>query len=218
MEPYAGAFSVGLRKGRVAEEVYCDRNPAVVNFFQQLQQCPQALIAAIETSPRTRLEFQRCQQSEGDALERARRYYLRCQMSYANGGGRWSGGTSASRLQLVQRQSDGHLWAVAERLQGVVIEQGLALECLRRYDSPETLFYVDPTYVHRVRGSKDRRHRSVDAQPRRQYAFELSDDDHRELAGVLGALQGAVVLWLSLGSVCGAVSRLAAGGEGGAHH
>ena len=218
MEPYAGAFSVGLRKGRVEQEVYNELNPEVVHFFRQLQRCPDGLIQAIEASPRTRFEFERCQQLVSDPLERARRYYLRCQMSYANGGGRWSGGTSASRLQLVQRQSDGHLWAVAERLQGVVIEQGLALECLRRYDSPETLFYVDPTYVHRVRGSKDRRHRSVDAQPRRQYAFELSDDDHRELAGVLGALQGAVVLWLSLGSVCGAVSRLAAGGEGGAHH
>lgn len=194
VEPYAGAFSVGLRKVAASETVCNDLNPEVVNFFQQLQQGPEALIDAIAISPRTAAEFERCKVAAGSPLEQARRFYLRCQMAYASGGGRWSGGTSQARLQLVQRQSDQHLWAVAARLQGVAIEQGPALDCLRRHDGPDTLFYVDPPYAHSVRGSKDRRHKSCQAQPRRQYAYELTEADHRELIAILRSLQGAVVL------------------------
>ena len=195
VEPYAGAFSVGLRKVAAPETVYNDLNPEVVNFFQQLQAVPGALMDAIAISPRTAAEFDRCKQPGGTPLERARRFYLRCQMSYASGGGRWSGGTSQARLELVQSQTDQHLWAVAARLQGVTIQPpGPALDCLRRYDGPDTLFYVDPPYDHSVRGSKDKRHKSIHAQPRRQYAHEMTEADHRELAAVLRSLQGAVVL------------------------
>lgn len=53
---------------------------------------------------------------------------------------------------------------------------------LLTHDSPETLHYVDPPYVHSTRQSKH------------EYKFEMSDQDHKDLAGVLKSLKGKVVI------------------------
>ncbi|MGB7414336.1 MAG: DNA adenine methylase, partial [Thermosynechococcaceae cyanobacterium] len=95
VEPFGGAFSVGLQKQQVGSEIYSDLNADTVNFFQVLQQESERLIDAISTSPRTEAEFQHCQESCDHPVERARRYYLYCQMAYIGGGGRWSHGLSS---------------------------------------------------------------------------------------------------------------------------
>jgi DNA adenine methylase len=76
--------------------------------------------------------------------------------------------------------------AFAARLRGVTIESRDALYLMARTDGPGTLFYVDPPYPLSTRGNA----RGV----RQKYAQELTDDDHRRLAGVLHDLQGMVVL------------------------
>jgi DNA adenine methylase len=48
---------------------------------------------------------------------------------------------------------------------------------LKRYDSPETLFYCDPPYVGLP-----------------YYRHNLKDSDHRDLAGMLAKLRGTFVL------------------------
>ena len=192
VEPYAGAFSVGLRKPLASVEVLNDLNLDLVNFFQVLRHSPGALVAALEASPRTQDEFDLCKVIAGDSLEKARRFYLYCQLSYGNGGGRWSSGTSQARLKLVRNQTFEHLLDVAQRLAAVEIQHGTALDAIAAYDSPDTLFYVDPPYVQSVRGSKDSRH--IQGAPRRQYACEMVDDDHRQLAEVLTQVKGQVVL------------------------
>jgi DNA adenine methylase len=55
------------------------------------------------------------------------------------------------------------------------------MEMLERYDSPETLFYLDPPYLpsERIRGG---------------YKHEMSIDDHREMVARLLSVQGMVVL------------------------
>ncbi|MBE9067902.1 DNA adenine methylase [Leptolyngbya cf. ectocarpi LEGE 11479] len=191
-EPYGGAFSVGLRKSPAAVEILNERNPNVVNFFQMLKAWPRELITALDVSPRTQAEFEKCKVIEGDTLEQARRFYLQCQMSFSNGGGRWSSGTSTARLRLVEDQNCDYLLAVSRRLANVQIEHGLAETAIAIHDSAHTLFYVDPPYVQSVRGSKDSRH--INGAPRRQYAYEMIDDDHRQLAAILRHCYGMVVL------------------------
>ncbi|EKU97610.1 site-specific DNA methylase [Leptolyngbya sp. PCC 7375] len=191
-EPYAGAFSVGLRKRPAAVDVLNERNPGVTNFFEVLKDWPQELITALNASPKTRDEFKRCMVIEGNAFERARRFYLFCQMSFSNGGGRWSSGTSEERLRLVQSQDCDYLMAVSQRLANVQITHDLAEVAIAKYDSPETLFYIDPPYVQSTRGSKDTRH--INGAPRRQYAYEMDDDGHRQLAEQLHSAKGMVVL------------------------
>ena len=191
-EPYAGAFSVGLRKPSVDLEILNELNPEVVNFFQVLKQWPRELVTALDASPRTREEFETCKVAGGDTLERARRFYLYCQMSYGNGGGRWSSGTSNARLDQVETQDCSYLLAISKRLAKVHIEARDALVAIAIHDTPDTLFYVDPCYVHSSRGSKDKRH--INGAPRRQYRYEMTNDDHRQLAEHLHACEGMVVL------------------------
>lgn len=74
------------------------------------------------------------------------------------------------------------LGKVAERLLGVQIENKPAVELIREYDTPHTLFYCDPPYPHESRnGSKD-------------YTHEMTDDDHRELAAVLHGIKGKAAI------------------------
>jgi DNA adenine methylase len=71
---------------------------------------------------------------------------------------------------------------IAQRLLRVQIEHEPAIKVIERYDSPETLFYCDPPYPHESRGDSQ------------AYAYEMTDDQHRELAAVLHKVQGKVAI------------------------
>ena len=80
---------------------------------------------------------------------------------------RWLGGVDA-------------LPEIAERLLRVQIENRPATDVIKLYDSPETLFYCDPPYVHETRRDS------------KAYGFEMTDAQHRELADTLNAALGMV--------------------------
>lgn len=63
----------------------------------------------------------------------------------------------------------------------VPLEHDSSLAVIKRYDSPETLFYCDPPYPLASRGGT-------------AYGYEMSDDQHRDLARVLRNVQGKVAL------------------------
>jgi len=68
----------------------------------------------------------------------------------------------------------------------VVIENRDAVQVMRAHDGPQTLHFVDPPYVHSTR----RRGNPHD----REYAHEMTDEDHVALATALHSLSGMVVL------------------------
>jgi DNA adenine methylase len=71
---------------------------------------------------------------------------------------------------------------IAQRLLRVQIENDTAVNVIRRYDSSETLFYCDPPYIHASRADTN------------AYAYEMTDEEHRELAAVLHDLEGKVAI------------------------
>ncbi|MGH9836723.1 MAG: DNA adenine methylase, partial [Blastocatellia bacterium] len=71
---------------------------------------------------------------------------------------------------------------IAQRLLRVQIENAPAIEVIERYDSEETLYYCDPPYAHDSRGDSN------------AYAYEMTDEHHRELANVLRNVKGKVAL------------------------
>ena len=79
---------------------------------------------------------------------------------------------------------DEQLPFIIERLRTVQILRRSVLDILKTWDTKSTLFYCDPPYVHNTRHIASR---NIDG-------FELSEDDHRELAEVLRSLRGKVVL------------------------
>ena len=71
-----------------------------------------------------------------------------------------------------------HLPEIAMRLLRVQIENRPAVDVIRLYDSPNTLFYCDPPYLHSSRGDS------------KAYGFEMEEESHKELSEVLRKLQG----------------------------
>lgn len=197
-EAYGGGGSVLLRKPRAPVEVYNDLDGEVVNIFRILRNPAQAreLLRLLRLTPYARAEYDESWLTDGDPVEQARRTLVRSWMSFSTSGtsGQWRSGFRAiSNYARGQTPADdwaglpGAMEAVVERLRGVTIEQLPALDMLRKYDTPATLHYVDPPYVAASRGERW-------GQSRKGYRYEMSDDDHHELAACLHELQGAVVL------------------------
>lgn len=198
VEPYGGAASVLLQKQSATHEVYNDLDGYVVGFFRVLREQPEALIEAIRWTPYSRREFREAWDDKGEAgtLEAARRLFVRASQSFGNGIAQAAASVSwrFSKSAQSDRNRDGrspvktwnqidHLYAIAERLKRVHIECDDAVSVMTRFDTPATLFYVDPPYVTSTRERAEA-----------DYAFEMTDDDHVKLASALEALSGHIVL------------------------
>lgn len=192
IEPFGGGAAVLLQKPPSQLEVLNDLNHDVVNFFHLLAVQPAQLIRAIQLTPYAEDEYRRAHSSEGvtDAIERARRFYVRSRMSFGHSEGNqlsgWRYQTNTSRnLTLTDEWNRiDHLWATSERLKNVQITCSDYRRVLQRFDHPRALFYIDPPYPAQVRYEK-----------RNYYRHEmLEDNQHRELAQLLYGLQGHVVL------------------------
>lgn len=192
VEPFGGAASVLLRKPRSYAEVYNDLEDGVVNLFRVLREPSAALDleSAIRLTPFARKEFEGSYEATTDPIERARRTVIRAFMGFGSGAvneGRKTGFRSNSNRSGTTPARDWVTWPdsvkeFTDRLQGVVIENRDAIEVMQAHDSPETLHYVDPPYVHEVR-------QSVGA-----YKFEMGAADHEQLADYLHSVEGMVIL------------------------
>lgn len=191
VEPFAGSGAVFFRKHRSNVETLNDLDGELVNFFQVLRTQTDALLRAIELTPYARAEYELSLQPAPveDTLERARRFYVAVWQSFGsaliNRSG-WRRQTkSRHRINFPDtwKRLDG-LMAAAARLKDAQIESRPALEIIRDYDSPETLFYVDPPYVLDSRAGGGHK----------RYRHEMTDEDHRELAGALHSIQGMALL------------------------
>lgn len=193
-EPFGGAASVLLQKAPAYIEVYNDKGRRVVQFFKVLRERPEAFIRAIELTPYSRAEFQQAHERCDDELEAARRFYILSRQGRGGPTARWNTGWRFQRAQnrgarVVEDFTDvDHLWDIAARLRMVQIECDDALPTIRRFDDPETLFYVDPPYVWSTR--------SKWATSNNGYAYEheLDDDGHRELAALLHTIRGMAIV------------------------
>ena len=191
---FGGSAAVLLNVEPYAVETYNDIDSELVNFFQTLRNQRGKLVKAIGLTPFSREELTlACQKAENvSKLERARRFYIRARqtrtgLAQTSSEGRWAHCVLTSRAGMAGAVSRWlgsveRLPEIAQRLQRVQIENAPAVEVIQRYDTPETLFYVDPPYVHSVRGDTS------------AYGFEMTDEAHRELADCLNSIHGRAVL------------------------
>jgi DNA adenine methylase len=196
VEPFGGSAAVLLQKPRSWLEVYNDLSHELCNFFRVLREQPETLIHRIEFTPYAFEEWRLSYEDDPDPVERARRFYVRAYMAIAGPTAQWN--TGWRRQKVITRQRNlkrmtpaaiifmrtEHLYEVAQRLRGVQIECDKAAVVIARYDSPVTLFYVDPPYPAATRGRW-----STTA-----YEFELDDAAHEALAGQLHQVAGMAVI------------------------
>jgi DNA adenine methylase len=193
-EPFAGSAAVLINREPSPVETYNDVDGEVSNFFRVLRDENEKLVRAIGLTPFSREEFAKALEldSKISPVERARRFYVRARqvrtgLAQSASLGRWANCKETSRAGMAGAVSRWlgaveDLPDIALRLLRVQIENRPAIEVIKLYDSKNILFYCDPPYIHETRGDN------------KAYAYEMTDNEHRELAKVLNAAKGKVAI------------------------
>ena len=149
-EPFVGMGGVFLRRRfKPRLEVANDFNGEIINLFRILQRHYQQLMDVMRFQVASRREFERLRLTDPRTLtdlERAARFLYLQRLGF---GGQVDGvfgvsPTSGPRFSLARLEPV--LDAAHERLEGVVFETLDWSDLIRRYDGPDTLFYLDPPY------------------------------------------------------------------------
>lgn len=183
-EPFLGMGGVFLRRRtRAKAEVINDRSGEVVNLFRVVQRHPAALIEAMRWNLASRDGFYRLRDTPPASLtdiERAARFYWLQRTAFGGKVKSQSFGVTTGRGKApAARAVMAQIAAAHDRLQQVVIENLDYGAFLEAYDTPETLFYLDPPYFG---GEAD-------------YGKGLfARADFRKIADALGGLKGHFIL------------------------
>lgn len=150
-EPFVGMGGVFFRRRRrPRKEVINDISMDVVNLFRLLQRHYQQLLDVLKWQVCSRAEFDRLVGLDPERLtdlERAARFLYLQRTAF---GGKISGRnfgvarSTPARFDLTKLVP--MLEEVHERLCGVDIERLPYAQLIARYDTPGTLFYLDPPY------------------------------------------------------------------------
>ncbi len=185
-EVFAGSAAILFARPEPAKtEVLNDLDREVVTFFRVLQHHLVEFCSTFKWAINSREMFKWLEGTDPDSLtdiRRAARFYYLQRLAF---GGKRVGQTygvavgRGPRINFVRLEED--LSEYHQRLAQVVVECLPWQECLRRYDRPETLFFLDPPYWE-TEGY---------ATP----PLELAD--YRTLAAALASLRGKAILTLN---------------------
>ena len=173
-------------------EVYNDLDGGLHNFFSTLADPErfEKFYRRVALMPYSRRLYNECVESweeTEDGIERAARWFVVARQSFSGDFGiSWSSvitesnrgmaSTASKWLSAIERLPQVHA-----RLQRVQIENQDFRVILDRYDTENTLFYLDPPYLPKTRSSGKYRH-------------EMSYQDHKELVGIILSVKGMVLL------------------------
>ncbi len=192
VEPFGGGGSVLLGKDPVEIETYNDLDTGLYTFFTVLgnNMLFPHFWSRVCHMPYSRNLYEECKTTwyaTQDPLERAIRWFVVARQSFSGHFG-CSWGTCVGSATNDQAQTTAswqsimrELPLIHQRLQRVQIECCDFRDCLRRYQGTGYLAYCDPPYVAGSRKSGG-------------YTHEMTDQDHRDLVGLLLVYDGAVVL------------------------
>jgi len=191
VEVFGGGGSLLLAKKPSPIEVYNDIDSNLVNLFRVI--CDpntfQEFQKFISLTPYSREEFCYCKDTLDDSkdnLVRAYKYFVISRQNFAGSKSGWGYIVTTSNRNIASSAS-GYLSAIAmlppiaDRLSQVRIEQDDFRKIIPRYDTPETLFYLDPPYVPDTRRSGG-------------YKYEMTIEDHKDLLELLLNIKGKVML------------------------
>ncbi len=191
VEPFGGGAWVLLAKEPSPVEVYNDLDSGLVNFFRVIRDPEQVqrLFWLAAYTPYSREEWRLCRatwEQCQDPVERAWRWFVMARQGFGGVTHSWGSVVEASSNNQAETTATwlsavGRLHEAHQRLMAVQIEHQDARQLIPRYDTPETLFYLDPPYAPATRKGGG-------------YAHELSMDDHRGLVELLLGLAGMVIL------------------------
>lgn len=160
-------------------EIWNDKNELVYNFFHQLRTNGEKLCEQIALTPYSESEHKIAKNFDCDDLEKARRFFVNTNQSFANNFNRgWGRGVFSVNLG-VHWANKTNLTKYLERISEILFSCTQALKFIDQFDSPQTFFYVDPPYPGTDQGhykgySQDDFDRLVDKLKNLQGSFLLS--------------------------------------------
>jgi len=185
VEPFGGSFAIGLARQPSKLDVFNDRYGGVCSFFRVIRDpiLFEQLCQRLDLTVHSREEFEWCKstwKNVQDDVERAARWYYMIIYSFANLGrcfGRaLTGGTSlAGKIQSKLKS----FAPIRDRMIKVQIENQDWYDCMKDYDTPETVFYIDPPYIDASTGI---------------YEYALDEDTYRKLITFIFNCQGFCAL------------------------
>lgn len=185
---FGGAAHVISQKPPITNEVYNDIDTDMINFLMIARAEPKKLAEACSSIPYSRMLYDKWKKEElpKDDFERAVRFFYINRSGIAKGNCDYNTGWRHSKehntARTYQSACNG-IEAFANRMKNVMIDCRDFREVIRVYDSPSTLFYVDPPYIDREKN------------------YKLTPADkanpmqlHYDLAEQLNAIQGKVIV------------------------
>lgn len=150
VEPFVGMGGVFLRRAyRPKTEVINDINGEIINLFRILQVHYVAFMDMLKFQISSRKEFERLKNTRPETLtdlQRSARFlYIQRHCFGGNTSGVFGVSTTHSARFNITKLAP-ILEAAHERLAGVVFENLDWANLVTRYDSKDTLFYLDPPY------------------------------------------------------------------------
>lgn len=189
LEPFFGSGAVLFNKVPSKIETVNDIDNRVYTLFKLIRETPEVLARAVALTPYSRFEYDNTFDMEPtNDIEKAMQLLIQCWQGH---GFRTNGYKNGWKNDVQGRERAYALsnwcrlpeWIMdaAERLKQVQIENMPAIELINRFRYPNVLIYADPPYLLGTRSGK-------------QYAHEMSDEDHMELLKVLLQHPGKVML------------------------
>lgn len=194
-EPFFGGGAVLFAKDpNNCAEFVNDLNKELMNFWHVLkfEHLFDKFNRFVQMQPLEKCHFEDIVSSglpngSGSGIDRAYQFFIRYRQSRQGLGKDYCTPTKRLRRGMNENVSawlsavDG-LPEAHERLKRVEIWNTDAIEFIRKLDSPETLFYCDPPYLHETRNSTG------------EYQHEMTREQHAELLKTLEKIQGKFIL------------------------
>lgn len=190
--PYRGAFvdvfggsgTVIFNRMSSPLDVYNDRYGGICAFYRALRNDPKKLVDRLELICHSREEWEWCKATWADAdlsdVERAARWYYMVQNSFVGLGRAWARITKpTSPVAGVIQKKLPHFWLIHQRLMRVQIENLDWVDVMNDYDRPDTVFYLDPPYMHADQSG---------------YEHKFTDEDHKRMCDKIMCTKGFVAL------------------------
>jgi DNA adenine methylase len=147
IEVFGGGGWILFHKQPSEFEVYNDFNPNLANLFRCVRDSPEKLIAELEFTLNSRIDFNHVRDElkktvELSDVKRAAYFYQLIRQSYASGLDSFGAQPHSmwNNFPLIR--------AACQRLQKVVVENKDFEPLIRQYDRPDAFFYLDPPYYN----------------------------------------------------------------------
>ena len=184
VEPFCGAAWVYFTKPQSKVEILNDRDGELVNFWRVVKNHLPEFLRHIDMTLVSREQFHLESKQDPSLLtdvQRAVRYYRLQRMGFGGKVVNRTFGTGLTRPNSLNLLSvEDKLKETHRRIARTTIENLDACECIEKYDSPKTFFYIDPPYWN------------ADF-----YAVSFSGRDFQRLADTLKTISGKFILSLN---------------------